>query len=402
MIRFLALCLCTLLLLPSAAAAVSGKIEKQTLISAGKKRTYYLFVPSTIKPAASVPLIVMLHGSGRNGLSLVEKWKDLATKEGIVIVGPDAQNAVGWQIPEDGPDFLHELVEMCKAKYPINPRRVYLFGHSAGAVFALNLSMIESEYFTATAVHAGSWREQADFAVIDYAKRKMPLAIFIGDNDNFFPLASVKRTNEVLKERGFPIELAIMKGHTHWYYDLAPKINQNAWDFLKRHELTEEPRYAEFARTEESGELNKVIEEINSLRTKASELTNGLNTKEQELRNKDFIRDRDTINRIAREQMVILTESARLFRAAADKADQAGKLKVDDKYKQYLSILVQHDRKSAEMFDVLREQAEALLSSESYEAISAKRDEARQRADKLQQEAAELAQKAEQIMGKSK
>lgn len=395
--RPLALSLFILLLLPSAAFAVSEKIEKQTLISQGKKRTYYLFAPSTIKAAASVPLIVMLHGSGRNGLSLVEKWKDLATKEGIIIVGPDAQNASGWRIPEDGPDFLRELVEMCKAKYPINPRRVYLFGHSAGAVFALNLAMIESEYFAATSIHAGSWRAEADFAVIDYAKRKTPLAIFVGDNDNFFPLTSVKRTNDVLKERGFPIELTVMKGHTHWYYDLAPKINKDAWDFLKRHELTEDPRYAGLARAEEVGEVNKILEEINGLRNKASGLTDQLNTKEQELKNKDFIRDRDTINRIAREEMTIFEESAKLFRAAADKADQAGKLKVGDKYKQYLSIIAQHDRKSAEVMDVLREQAGALLGNESFEVINAKRNEARQRADKLQREADELAQKAEQI-----
>ena len=34
----------------------------------------------------------MLHGSNRTGVTLVEKWKDYAKKENIIIAGPDATN----------------------------------------------------------------------------------------------------------------------------------------------------------------------------------------------------------------------------------------------------------------------------------------------------------------------
>ena len=126
----------TLLLLFSASASVSAKddITKELITSNGKTRAYYLYVPSTIKPGSPAPLIVMLHGSGRVGMSLVEKWKDLAKKEGFIIAGPDSLDTRGWGMPQDGPDYLRDLVEELKAKYPINPRRVYLFGHSGGAI----------------------------------------------------------------------------------------------------------------------------------------------------------------------------------------------------------------------------------------------------------------------------
>src|SRR6266498_4760413 len=217
----------------------ADRITKEALESQGKKRTYYLMVPDSAKSPASVPLIVLLHGSGRNGLSLMDKWKEIASREGIIIAGPDSRDSQGWQIPGDGPGFIHDLVEALRAKYPVNPRRIYLFGHSAGAVFALNLSMFESEYFAAVAVHAGSFREDKEFQVIHYAKRKAPLAIFVGDRDAFFPLSTVKATNDALRSRGFPIEVTIIKGHDHWYYDIAPEINRNAWEFLKKHELAE-------------------------------------------------------------------------------------------------------------------------------------------------------------------
>ena len=109
----------TLLMSPVPSPVPAEKIVKESIRSQGKERIYYLFVPDKISPATSVPLIVLLHGSGRNGLSLVEKWNELAKKEGIIIVGPDSLTSQGWKIPDDGPDFIHELVEALKAKYPI-------------------------------------------------------------------------------------------------------------------------------------------------------------------------------------------------------------------------------------------------------------------------------------------
>jgi poly(3-hydroxybutyrate) depolymerase len=218
------------------------KIVKDSIRSQGKERTYYLFVPDKISPATPVPLVVLLHGSGRNGLSLVEKWKELAKKEGVIIAGPDALNSQGWKIPEDGPEFIHELVEALKAKHPINPRRVYLFGHSAGAGQALYLSLLESEYFAATAVHAGALGAE-DGPYIERAQRKIPIAIFVGTNDQFFPLPVVRATRDALNARGFKSELTEIKGHTHWYYDRAAEINRSAWEFLKGHELSGEPKY---------------------------------------------------------------------------------------------------------------------------------------------------------------
>ncbi len=221
------------------------KIVKETIPSQGKQRTYYLFVPDKVSTATRAPLLVLLHGSGRNGLSLMEKWKELAKKEGLIIVGPDALDSLGWKIPDDGPDFIHELVEFLKTKYPVNPRRVYLFGHSAGAGQALYLALLESEYFAATAVHAGALGANAN-SYIERAHRKMPIAIFVGTNDRLFPLPVVRATRDALNARGFNSELTEIKGHTHWYYDRAPEINLSVWEFLKNHELAKEPKYEQY------------------------------------------------------------------------------------------------------------------------------------------------------------
>ncbi|OLD24745.1 MAG: hypothetical protein AUJ04_08735 [Acidobacteria bacterium 13_1_40CM_3_55_6] len=373
-----------------------GKIVKESIISNQKKRNYYLFVPATVK--ASTPLIVLLHGSGHNGLSLVEPWKDLATKEGFIIVGPDAESGGGWSAPRDGPDFLHDLVEALKARYSINPRRVYLFGHSAGAVFALMMSTVESEYFASTAIHAGAFRTPDEYKTISNATRKIPLAIWVGTNDAFFHLTDVRATRDAFQSKGFTIEVTEIPGHTHWYYDIAPSINQQAWEFLKKYELTVAPRYSQYVQPGAAGSANKLIEEINSLGAKAQELIQQSNEKERDLNGRNFIKDRSQVSKIAQEQIDILTETAGLWRTAAEKAESASHLGLPGKQKQYFGLIAQYNLKCAELLDAMRERAEVLLGTEALEVIEAKRAEAQKRADKLHQEVDELQKTIDKLM----
>lgn len=254
----------------SVPAIAADGIEKSSLNSGGKKHTYYLFVPGNLSATIPAPLLILLHGSNRNGLSLVEKWKDLAAAEGIILVGPDSLDSSHWAIPEDGPGFLHELVEALKTKYAIDMRRIYLFGHSGGAVCALQLSLYESDYFAATAVHAGAL-DNTGLSLIPLAKRKIPMFLQVGTNDPLFPLKWVRATRDALNEQGFAAQLTEIPNHDHWYYDLAPKINQAAWEFLKTNKLTAEPRFDEYkfrgkgSRSREASEpYNRGLERQNS------------------------------------------------------------------------------------------------------------------------------------------
>lgn len=226
------------------AVSAKAKIVKNELVSAAKKRNYYLFVPETITQSKPAPLIVMLHGSGRDGRILVEHWQELAARENIIIAGPDATDRAGWNVPADGPGFLHDLVEELKAKHLVDARRVYLFGHSAGAVFGIYMSLLESQYFAAAAVHAGALRD-TDERFIAMAERKIPISLIVGTNDAFFPLPNVRRTRDLLANAGLPVELTEIPKHNHYYYGRSKEINAGAWEFLKKHKLEVDPQYKE-------------------------------------------------------------------------------------------------------------------------------------------------------------
>jgi poly(3-hydroxybutyrate) depolymerase len=231
-----------------ASVAAEAKVQKLTLEFGGATRTYYLFVPD--KPAGgSAPLLLLLHGSGRNGKTLIDPWLSLAKSEGIVLVAPDSSNPSGWRIPEDGPDFLYALVELVRITHDVvDERRMYVFGHSAGATQGLIMGLLESEYFAAVGVHAGVLPEQMG-QMIDRAPRKIPMAIWVGTNDAFFPVAAVRQTRDALNAHGFNLQLTEIKGHTHDYYTPSGGINKQVWTFLKDHKLGAEPKYQQYQLT---------------------------------------------------------------------------------------------------------------------------------------------------------
>jgi len=59
-------------------------------------------------------------------------------------------------------------------------------------------------------------------------------------------LTAVRATRDELENNGSSVALTEIPDHDHWYYDLAPKINRIAWDFLKRHELAQDQQYEEY------------------------------------------------------------------------------------------------------------------------------------------------------------
>ena len=397
--RFPILAAIVLLAVCQTATSTTSKITKQTIEFGGKKRVYYLYVPEKLAPKPA--LLVTLHGSGHDGLSLVEKWKDIADQEGFILAGPNSLDSAKWSSTDDSADFLREIVEQLKSKYSVDPKRVFLFGHSAGAVYALNLSMSQSEYFAATAVHAGSWRSDAELSYVQLAKRKLPIAIFIGDRDQYFPMDSVKKTEELLKSNQFPVEVTVMKGHDHWYYDLAPDINRDAWAFLKQHSLNAEPKFTQYATAQNAKQANEFISELNTLRAKVNELLKQLLEKEKLLNGKDPKNEREAIRAIGREEIELATQAGSLETDAAQKAEQLSKSNLPDAAREFFALIGQVEQKRIELFATFRQSAEMLLSDDAFDTIVSKRNPLMLRMQQLQNEAAELERKlAEMQPGK--
>src|ERR1041385_2377125 len=227
------------------AAGARANCIPQALPFAGIQRSYVLCLPAETKPGS--PVLLLLHGSGSSGAHIATLWEPFAAHEGIILIAPDALHNDAWHLRDDSPDFLHTIVNDVQGRYGADRRRLYLFGQSGGAVYALTLAMLESQYFAGVAVHAGAWRSSAEFKVMQLAQRKIPLKIIVGDRDEYFSASAVHRTEGALKAAGFPMELELLPGQRHEFTpEIAPTTEASAWHFLAPVTLIENPVFIEY------------------------------------------------------------------------------------------------------------------------------------------------------------
>lgn len=222
------------------------RVERRTISSGGTQRQYYFFAPpgacrQGAEPVpALAPALVLHHGTGGDGSEMVSAWLPLARSERIVLVAPTGTGRYGWQAPGDGPDLERDIVKALRRECALDPRRLYVFGYSAGGDFALFSAASQSEYYAAAAVHAAALRPR-QFAMLDRMPRKLPVAYSIGTRDPVYSLAEARATRDAFQTRRFPLLYTEMEGHGHDYSPVL--VNRRAWEFLSRHRLAADPKY---------------------------------------------------------------------------------------------------------------------------------------------------------------
>jgi len=216
------------------AAAESGKITHQEVIFEGQKRSYELFLPD--EDATPRALLLLMHPTGQREVQLAKAWKSLAAKEHIVLAAPSSTKIESWSLKDDPPAYIEQVITDVKVHHPVNPRRMYVFGFSAGAHYALKLCLAFPNSFAACGSAMGALEEKL-FPDLDNLRGKVPLILFTGTEDEIVPASAVLATYKALKANGYEVKLQNYPGQDHNYYRLSGEMNKRAWEFMSAHEL---------------------------------------------------------------------------------------------------------------------------------------------------------------------
>ena len=214
--------------------ATGGTGRAVTLRSArceGASYSYLLQSPPGNRPK---PAILLLHGAGGHAQDLVLPWLPFAETHDIVLIAPELPRTRAFEAI--APAVFRCVVEDARTSVRIDPKRIFIVGNSMGGYLAYDAAMFESEYFAAVAVHAAAIDPDFD-AILAKATRRIPIAIFIGNRDPLVPLAPVRRTRDLLRQAGFPVEYEEIEGHDHQYELAADRLNREAWTFFEAHPL---------------------------------------------------------------------------------------------------------------------------------------------------------------------
>jgi len=154
----------------------------------GDRPLQYFRVPSTYDPKTPAPLVMVLHGYGVGGIVQAAYFMlaDIADDMGFFLIAPDgtidSQGHRFWNGTDtccdlDGknPDdvgYLTGLIKEISADYAIDPKRVFLVGHSNGGSMAFRLSCDRADMFAAMVSLAGPF-----FSDPSLCKPSMPVGV---------------------------------------------------------------------------------------------------------------------------------------------------------------------------------------------------------------------------------
>ena len=147
---------------------------------------------------------------------------------------------------------------------------------------------------------------------------------------------------------------------------------------------------SQYATAQNAKQANAAIEELNTIRTKVSELLKQLIEKERIQNGKDFKLEREAIIAIAKEQAELATQAGSLEKEAAQKAEQLSKSNLPNSLKEFFAQVTRVEQKRMELFDTFRQSAEVWMSENEFNTIVSKRNQIMLRIQQLQNEAAEL------------
>jgi poly(3-hydroxybutyrate) depolymerase len=234
---------------PSAGTTAPGaKGDQQRhyfFAAAGKDMPYRLYVPSRYDARVSAPLIVALHGYGGDQNYFFEAVKDLPAlceQYGMLFVAPMGLAIDGWygaplSIPGAAPrsgggptptparnpeqetqyraqserDVLNVL-DLVKREYTVDPRRIYLMGHSMGGFGTWWLGQKYASTWAAIAPMSGVLPN------VDYQLPKLknvPVMISIGGAENPAWVDASRKQFEAMKALGMTAAYFEPEGATH-------------------------------------------------------------------------------------------------------------------------------------------------------------------------------------------
>jgi poly(3-hydroxybutyrate) depolymerase len=193
-----------------------------------------VFAPDTYRTTAQLPVLLLIHGSGGTGEGMISAWRSFAEEKGIILVAPTLP--LDARLETEVPQLFPQLMDAVRQSWKFDPKRVYVFGYSAGAYSTFDAATLASTYFAAAAVFAGIITPDYD-SIATQAKRKTPIAIYIGDSDQFFQLAQTRRTRDLLASNGFPVHYVELKHQDHNYAAAGATVNPDAWSFMSQHSL---------------------------------------------------------------------------------------------------------------------------------------------------------------------
>ena len=206
----------------------------------GETIPYALFVPSGYDPASPSPLMVSLHGAGRqyDWLMNYAGFLDQAEQHGYVVVTPlgyTRRGGYGYRgdTERDGraEQDVMNVFGMVTEELNIDENRIYLWGHSMGGAGTYYLGSRYPDIWAGLAAVAGG--SMISGYVDEEAIRHIPFLVIQGSDDRTVPAAGARESVARMRELGMQhLYIEIPGGDHSLFISRNPEVVGHLFSFF--------------------------------------------------------------------------------------------------------------------------------------------------------------------------
>lgn len=224
----------------------TGDFERHYVLQgANEVMPYRVYVPQAYAAAKPTPLVIALHGLGANEDSFFDSYAQLppklAEKHGFLMAAPLGYRVDGFygsrimgagdvaarRRGEYSEKDVLEVLRLMKSMYNVDQSRIYLMGHSMGAIGTWALAAKYPQIWAALVPFSGTGSP----ALAD-AMKGIPQLVVHGDADNTVNVSGSRNMVAALKKAGADVTYIEVAGGSHTDM-VVPNLPQ-AFEFMSR------------------------------------------------------------------------------------------------------------------------------------------------------------------------
>ncbi len=177
---------------------IDGKEEKTELV---------LYVPSAYDAEKAWPLLMLLHGSGGDGMGMARNWQAFAEKHGYLLLAPtDPESGKGYAFRERERQAGLAALRWMRLQYHVDENRIHLHGVSRGGHMAWDLGIRFPDLFASLvpAIGGPTWtlaKGRNNLRMVENLHR-MPIRDLQGAQDDAHLLRNLRQAFARLKAVG--------------------------------------------------------------------------------------------------------------------------------------------------------------------------------------------------------
>ncbi len=221
----------------------TGDFERHYLLEgANEIMPYRVYVPKGYSPAKGAPLVIALHGLGGNEDSFFDQYSklppQLAEKHGFLLAAPHgfrvdgfygspmmSTDAAARRRAEYSEKDVMEVLRIMKATYKVDESRIYLIGHSMGAIGTWALASKYPDIWAALVPFSG-----VGSPALAERMKGIPQLVVHGDNDATVNVSGSRNMVAALKKAGANVTYLEIPGGSHT--DMVVPNLPKAFEFL--------------------------------------------------------------------------------------------------------------------------------------------------------------------------